>query len=110
MSKPHYKRILEAAELLDIRTTATLAQVKEKYRELMKIWHPDKCGQEPAKCKEMAAKVIVAYEIIVEYIEDFKFSFSEEDVKNNLPVDRHDWWMDMYGQDPLWGTSQDKKE
>jgi hypothetical protein len=100
---------LEAAELLGISTPVTLAQVKEKYRDMMKKWHPDKC-HEPAHCQEMAAQIIIAYETILEYIEDFKFSFTERDVKNNLPIDRHDWWMDMYGQDPLWGSGNEKDD
>ncbi len=101
--KPHYKRILEAAELLGLGRPVTLAQVKRKYRDLMKKWHPDKCGENPAKCRDMAEKIIFAYELIVEYIEDYKFSFNEEEVKKNIPVDRQNWWVDMYGEDPLWG-------
>ena len=101
--KPHYKRILEAAELLGLGRPVTLAQVKRKYRDLMKKWHPDKCGENPAKCRDMAEKIIVAYEMIIEYIEGYKFSFKEEEVRKNLPVDRHSWWVDMYGEDPLWG-------
>ncbi len=108
MSKPHHQKIAEAATLLGITSTATLAQVKEKYRALMKKWHPDTCGQDIEKCREMTTKLIIAYEIIVEYIENFKFSFKEDDVKKNLPVDRHDWWVDMYGEDPLWGRWEGK--
>lgn len=108
MSQPHYKKIIEAAELLGIRTPATQKQIKQKYRDLMKKWHPDKCSEAPAKCREMTEKLISAYELIVEYIADYKFSFEEDDVKNNLPVDRDSWWAEMYGEDPLWGRRKDK--
>jgi len=33
---------LEAYEILNLDITATFAQVKKRYRELVKKWHPDK--------------------------------------------------------------------
>ncbi|MBN2000113.1 J domain-containing protein [candidate division KSB1 bacterium] len=103
MTDTFCEKVLHAARLLGINTPLTLAQIKEKYREMLKKWHPDKCGHEVETSKEMTEKIINAYEIITEYLEMYKFSFSEKEIKKNLPIDRREWWEEMYGEDPLWG-------
>ena len=57
---------------LDLKPGATFDQVKSAYRELVKVWHPDRFGND-AKLKERAnAKLMeinAAYERLKEHFE-----------------------------------------
>ncbi|NOY60051.1 MAG: hypothetical protein GXO75_14140 [Calditrichaeota bacterium] len=44
-----------------------------------------------------------ALKIILDYLENYRYSFTEEKIKQNLPVDNNDWWSERFGDDPLWG-------
>lgn len=103
MSELKYIKLIEAAEILGISSSVTLNQIKQKYRNLLKQWHPDKCSDDPKTCKEMTAQINEAYTIILDYIENYRYSFKEEDIKQHLTIDSSDWWFDRFGEDPLWG-------
>jgi len=106
LPQPKYKAILEAAEVLGITSAVTQEQIKKKYRELVKQWHPDKCQAAPEECKKMTARITEAYKLILEYIENYKFSFEEEEIRQNLSIDSDGWWFDRFGEDPLWGKPE----
>ncbi|GBD92485.1 chaperone protein DnaJ [bacterium BMS3Abin05] len=103
LSQPKYKSIVKAAQTLEISTALTREQIRQKYREIVKQWHPDKSDENSQERNEMMAKINEAYKIILDYLENYRYSFTEEEVKENLPVDSQDWWSDRFGDDPLWG-------
>lgn len=50
-------------EILDIDSSADLATIRKKYKDLAKIWHPDK-HQDCKICKEKFALISKAYEVL----------------------------------------------
>lgn len=99
--KIKYKEIEKAVKILDLPEEATLKQIKEKYRKLITKWHPDKCNKDPKKCIEMSKKIIEAYELIMEYCSNYKYSFKPEDIKREREYE--EWWAEQFGNDPIWG-------
>jgi DnaJ-class molecular chaperone len=94
-------KIAEAKELLRLPERATMAEIKANYRQLLRQWHPDISGGEPAECNEMTQKTAIAYKLILLYCSQYRYSFSEEDIKENASDE--EWWAKRFGQDPLWG-------
>ena len=51
-------------ELLEVKGTASLEEVKEAYRGLVKVWHPDRFGGDPklqTKAQEKLKEINAAY-------------------------------------------------
>ena len=62
------KRIKEYRKLFEVEAKPTLAELKKKYRNLVKEWHPDKFqdqDEKAAEAEEMGRKVIDAYHFLV---------------------------------------------
>ena len=57
--------ISEAYEILGLAVTATIQQVKEKYRELALKWHPDRNRTNKTQAEKMFVKINLAYETIM---------------------------------------------
>lgn len=95
------QEIAEAAALLGLPERATLAEIKASYRQLLRQWHPDISGGDPAQCNEMTRSITAAYKVIMLYCNHYRYSFTEEE------IDRHasdeEWWAGRFGRDPLWG-------
>lgn len=100
MSK--YQDIIEAKGLLDLPERASMEEIKSKYRQSIKQWHPDKFNANEEQCDEMTKKLNAAYKTIMAYCEEYKYSFAEEEVKRYLSIE--EWWSSKFGDDPLWGN------
>jgi DnaJ-class molecular chaperone len=96
-----FEQIDKSRKLLGLQESATRDEIKKNYKALLHRWHPDKCKEDQDKCKEMTDNIIKAYHIIMDYCENYKYSFSKENVKNYY--NSRDWWFDQFGNDPLWG-------
>ena len=96
-----FDTINQARLILELPENATMDQIKESYRTLIKRWHPDRCKDAPEKCEEMSRRITDAYRIILEYCTNYRFSFSREEVEKNLAED--EWWLKRFGSDPIWG-------
>jgi len=57
-----------------------LADVEKKYKKLAKKYHSD-IGGEDEKMKEINE----AYRVLKNYIKNFKFTFSEDEIKRQYP-------------------------
>ena len=80
----HFMQIDEARKLLGLREDASLAEIKEAYRDLSLKYHPDRCKEPDKKrCEEMFKKINHAMDIILNYCANYRFSFKEPDVKKN---------------------------
>jgi DnaJ-class molecular chaperone len=82
----NFEEIDKARKLLGLRQEATLSEIKDAYRRKAKEYHPDKQGG--GKRKESSQKmsqINKAYKILMDYIEKYRFCFSEEEVKRNDP-------------------------
>jgi DnaJ-class molecular chaperone len=105
MSK--FDEISAARKILELPETATMEEIKDRYRTLLTRWHPDKCQQNKAECAEMTRKIILAYKTIMDYCFHYRYSFSEETVKRHRSPE--EWWFERFGDVPLWGNGKQSK-
>jgi len=99
-----YQKINEARKLLELPERASMKEIKSNYRKLLNKWHPDKSRKNSTERNEMTRKIIAAYNIIIAYCKQYKFSFTKEEVKNYLSAE--EWWLERFGNDPLWGNGK----
>jgi len=95
-----YDEITRARALLELPERATMDEIKTNYREFINKWHPDKCREGKEKCTEMTARIVSAYRTIIDYCNNYRFSFSKEEIKNHLSD--HEWWFERFGSASLW--------
>ena len=105
MNKKEWKAIERAKELLKLDDKATLGEMKRAYHRMCKKYHPDKVGEKDPN-GEIMYRLTEAYELLMRYTEEYRFPLSpgEHDI-----YDAEDWWMDRFGQDPLWSGSKRRK-
>jgi preprotein translocase subunit Sec63 len=97
-----YEEITKALQILELYEVATLKDIKNKYKELLKKWHPDLCKENEEICKEKTIEIIHAFKTIMNYCENYKFSFSKEEIEKYLSPD--EFWEKRFGSDPIWGN------
>ena len=78
------KKLQNALNVLELPTFVTFKEIRVKYRELSKRYHPDVCGDD-----SKMLEINEAYELIKEYIENFRFSFDEEEINKQFPESYH---------------------
>jgi len=92
-----FPQINEARKLLGLLEEATLKEVKQAYREMVKKYHPDGYPERRREeCKNMMIRVNQAYKTLLDYINCYKISFKREEVERNDPERgmkrfRNDW-------------------
>ncbi|MCK5069712.1 MAG: J domain-containing protein [Desulfocapsa sp.] len=99
MTKSDWEDIFEAKELLGLGDRATLGEVKRSYRSKCKENHPDIVGDDRAK-GDLMRKLTRAYDVLMSHYNQFRIPLIPLDGDTLEP---DDWWMDRFGQDPLWG-------
>ena len=72
----------DAVKTLDLISLRTKEDVRQKYLKLSRLYHPDMEGGSTQKFQEIAQ----AYEVIVEYMDNFRFVFSDEEFKQQIPI------------------------
>ena len=63
----------ECYRMLDLEPGATFADVKRSYRELVRVWHPDRFSHEPAleqKAQEKLKQINRAFELLEKFFAD----------------------------------------
>ncbi len=83
MSKA-YDKIHEALEVLGLPGHVNLKEITARYRYLASGKHPDVGGDE-----EEMARINEAYRLLKSYIENYRFSFSEEEIAKQFPHEAH---------------------
>jgi DnaJ-class molecular chaperone len=87
---------MKAKSLLGLREKSSLKEIKLKYKNLMKKWHPDKHKDDVHKATQMSMLINEAYEIILDYCNNYEFSFEEEQIKKSS-YSPSEWWHDKFG-------------
>ena len=100
-NRPTYAQLAAARDLLGLQERATMQDIRAAYTRLLKRWHPDSNPGDRQACGEMTARIVEAYRVIVGYCDAYEYSFAEEELRRHLSDE--EWWMDRFGQDPLWG-------
>lgn len=65
---------------MDIKPLSTFGEITIKYKQKAKKIHSDLGGSD-----EEMQKINEAYEIIKDYIKNYKFSFSEDEISRQFP-------------------------
>jgi hypothetical protein len=94
--------VREAAGVLGITDGASLNEIRHRYRELMKKWHPDVAEGDTASSHRTVVTLNGAYELLFEYCTNHRFSFRLEDIKTTMEKTPGEYWMERFGDDPLW--------
>lgn len=86
----NFNEIEEARKLLGLGEAATLKEIKAAYRALAHRYHPDKhsdsAGEEP---DETMKRLNRSYKLLMEYCDNYKYSFSEQDVARTYFYDEY---------------------
>lgn len=104
MTKDKWKQIQAAKEILGLDDKVTRADLKKIYRRLSKKFHPDTAEKEDARQKGAHfLDIAKAYTIIMEYCDHYPVPLSPDEESS---MSAEEWWMDRFGQDPLWGKKK----
>ncbi|BBG65139.1 heat shock protein DnaJ-like [Hydrogenimonas sp.] len=79
-----YEEVHEALEVLGLPTHVSLKDITRRYRYLAAKKHPDAGGE-----SEEMARINEAYDLLKRYIENYRFSFSEEEIAKQFPQETH---------------------
>ncbi len=75
------KTIQEAMDILDIPPLSSIKDIKRQYKKLSLKCHPDiKKGDE-----EIMQKLNESYKILMDYCDNYKFTFDELEIKKQYP-------------------------
>ncbi len=84
-NKQNRVQILQnALKVLELPQFVSLKEIKIKYYELSKKYHPDICED-----KDKMSEINSAYEILKNYIENYRYSFDEEEIYKQYPENYH---------------------
>jgi len=72
----------DAVESLELLSLTTKEHVRKKYLKLSRKYHPDIKGGSTEKFQEIRE----AYEILLEYMDNFRFTFTPEEFKQQNPI------------------------
>jgi len=93
----------EAAALLGIQKRASHNEIRIRYHERIKEWHPDVSKNDPAVPHEMTVRLKATYDLLTDYCMNYTFSFRIEDLVKDLEQSPADYWTERFGDDPIWG-------
>ncbi len=102
MNRKEWQAITEARDILKLGDKATLGEIKRAYHRLSKEHHPDLAGGDVEK-EEIMYRLTSAYELLMRFCSEYRFPLKPDE--DNI-YDADDWWMDRFGQDPVWGKKR----
>jgi hypothetical protein len=97
---------MEVKDILGLGDRATLPEIKQAFRSYSKNHHPDIVGDSPENRQKMQLAT-EGYQALVAYCTQFQFPLVLE--SSELEIDDEDWWMNKFGQDPVWGKPTGKE-
>jgi len=78
------KEIHDALALLNLPPLVSIKEIKSRYRALSKKYHPD-INKENSRMTEINE----AYALLKAYADNFRFTFSEEEIQKQFPESNH---------------------
>ncbi len=73
--------IKKALQILELPPFITKKEIQDQYKKLSKKYHPDF----NKKSSEKMIQINKAYQILMEYIKNYRYSFDEEEIAKQLP-------------------------
>jgi DnaJ-class molecular chaperone len=86
MKMANLNDINEARKLLGLNQYVTLREINHAYKHLSYQYHPDVNG---VKSEDMMKKLNQAYKLLMDYINDYVYSFKEADIARAYPLDEY---------------------
>lgn len=80
----------------------TIRRIKERHRSLVKQHHPDQGGNDPGMIRQINA----AHRLLMEYLHNYRFSFSEEEFYRQNPEEH---LKRQFSWDPVWSGRLEEK-
>ncbi len=80
----NYQKINNALKTLNLSVFISLKELRSHYFYLAKANHPDKNGN-----ITKMSEINEAYEILKTYMENYRFTFSEDEILKQLPQEEH---------------------
>ncbi len=77
--------VREALETLGLPPLVTREEIRKRYHKLVRDVHPDRPGGDA----ERMERINRAYETLMEYVENFRFRFDEEEMRHQDPERYH---------------------
>jgi len=78
------EQINNALDILELPKLITKADMKKQYRFLSKKYHPDQGGDAVKQ-----EQINTAYKLLMKYIEEFRYTFDENEVNKQFPGADH---------------------
>jgi hypothetical protein len=91
-----YEELIDALGVFSLSGRVTLQELKARHRALVKRHHPDAGGGENESIRQINA----AYQVLLAYCRDYRFSFSREEFLEQRPEER---LRQQFAHDPIWG-------
>jgi DnaJ-class molecular chaperone len=85
----NFTEIDEARKILGLSDAATLKEIKRAYRTLAHRHHPDKHNGAESNEDGIMKKLNWAYKLLIDYCDNYKYSFGEEDVARTYPEEEY---------------------
>ena len=89
-----FDELEQARQVFRLSERASLKEIKDRHRMLIKRYHPDSGGDDPERIRQ----VNEAYRILQAYTASYRFCFNREEFYEQKPEER------LRDQFPLWGS------
>ncbi len=91
-----FKDLQMALQELGLGEKATVRDVKDRYRTLVKLYHPDRSVADNDKIRCITA----AYKVVSEYLQNYQYDFSKPQFYQQYPEER---LREQFYDADLWG-------
>jgi len=92
-----YLELRAALEEFSVSERVSLRQIKDRYRELVRRYHPDSGADfDPEKIR----RINEAYRVLRSYCQEYSFNCSRTEFLEQYPEER---LREQFAQDSLWG-------
>ena len=78
------EEIENALEILELPKLISKEDIKKQYHFFAKKYHPDLGGE-----SEKMEQINYAYKLLMKYIEEFRYTFDEEEISKQFPGASH---------------------
>ncbi len=107
MNKKEWQAIEQARTLFNLGEQATADEIKRAYRQMCKKYHPDTAEKGEKKSNAaMMCRLTESHDLLLRYIKGYRFPLKPDKDTQDTDDDPEDWWMNRFGDDPLWGKGQ----
>ena len=84
-----FEEIDMARRLLGLEEFASMKDLKKAYRQKAHLYHPDISCQEISQNEEIMKILNRSYQLLLEYLSRYQYSFKEDDVDRAYPDDAY---------------------